>query len=111
MASHPRPHLALIGAGITGTTLSLALTRRNIPHTVYEQAAHPTELGAGLGFGPNAARAMAIADPRVGEAFLRECTKRDVRRGAEGEGEAVWIEFLDGTVDWDGGVGGAGARV
>ncbi|KAH6844612.1 hypothetical protein B0I37DRAFT_398248 [Chaetomium sp. MPI-CAGE-AT-0009] len=107
------PHLALIGAGITGTTLSIALTRRHIPHTVYEQAPHATELGAGLGFGPNAARAMAIADPVLGEVFLRESTRRDVRRGpsrhsrdtggVEGEGgeEAVWIEFLDGTADVD----------
>jgi salicylate hydroxylase len=116
------PHLALIGAGITGTTLSIALTRRGIPHTVYEQAAHPTELGAGLGFGPNAARAMAIADPVLGEVFLRESTKRDVRRtvsgvaagggdgagagdkgveGDVGEEEPVWIEFLDGTADVD----------
>lgn len=114
------PHLALIGAGITGTTLSIALTRRGIPHTVYEQATHPTELGAGLGFGPNAARAMAISDPILGETFLRESTRRDVRRkdsgvvagggdgggdnvveGEAGEEEPVWIEFLDGTADVD----------
>ncbi|KAH6649348.1 hypothetical protein F5144DRAFT_634596 [Chaetomium tenue] len=109
----PPIHLALIGAGITGTTLSLALTRRGIPHTVYEQAAQPTELGAGLGFGPNAARAMAIADPRVGEVFLRECVRRDVRRGGdngEGVGEPVWIEFLDGTVDGDDGEGDGGVE-
>ncbi|KAK3290939.1 uncharacterized protein B0H64DRAFT_451521 [Chaetomium fimeti] len=86
------PHLALIGAGITGTTLSIALTRRHIPHTVYEQAPHPTELGAGLGFGPNAARAMAIADPVLGA----------------GETEPVWIEFLDGTADGGGVFAGFG---
>ncbi|KAK4038532.1 hypothetical protein C8A01DRAFT_17381 [Parachaetomium inaequale] len=73
------PHLALIGAGITGTTLSIALTRCGISHTLYEQSPHATELGAGLGFGPNAARAMKIIDRELSEVFERVCTPRDLR--------------------------------
>ncbi|KAK4153461.1 hypothetical protein C8A00DRAFT_43640 [Chaetomidium leptoderma] len=95
----PRPNLAIIGAGITGTTLSIALTARSIPHTVYEQSPSATELGAGLGFGPNAARAMKIIDPALWETFMRVSTRRDLPRlGGDPEKEAMWIEFLDGTL-------------
>lgn len=101
----PRPHLALIGAGITGTTLSLALTRRNIFHTLYEQSPLPSEFGAGLGFGPNAVHAMEVIDPALAEVFLEGSTGADVRGSLGGEGgagggkEAVWIEFVDGTAE------------
>ncbi|KAK4235967.1 hypothetical protein C8A03DRAFT_17345 [Achaetomium macrosporum] len=120
------PHIAIIGAGITGTTLSLGLTARGIAHTVYEQGRHPAELGAGLGLGPNAARALRIAHAGLYERFLEVCTPRDMKwrpsssssssvsggsgsfgsssgireegRGEkQGEEEPVWIEFLDGT--------------
>jgi salicylate hydroxylase len=108
-------HIAIIGAGITGTTLSLALSARGIAHTVYEQSRHPTELGAGLGLGPNAARALRIAHRGVYERFLEVCTPRDMRwksaskvesqerkekeegKEEEEEEEKVWIHFLDGT--------------
>ncbi|KAL2192352.1 hypothetical protein P885DRAFT_47857 [Corynascus similis CBS 632.67] len=116
-----QPHIAIVGAGITGATLSIALTRRGIPHAVYEQSPRPAELGAGLGFGPNAARAMRIIDHALWETFMRVSTPRDARaprkgvsisrRGEgiesigserEGEGKPVWIEFLDGTADAEG---------
>ncbi|KAK3302999.1 uncharacterized protein B0T15DRAFT_486526 [Chaetomium strumarium] len=89
-------HLAIIGAGITGTTLSLALSARDIPHTVYEQSRHPTELGAGLGLGPNAARALRIAHRGVYERFL-EGKEAEKEEEEEKEEEKVWIDFLDGT--------------
>lgn len=107
--------IAIIGAGITGTTFSIALQARNIPHTVYEQAPAPTELGAGLGFGPNAARALRIIDERLHDEFRQACapsggegelggtgTGREEDKpegGGDGalEQSPVWIEFLDGT--------------
>ncbi|KAK3994342.1 putative salicylate hydroxylase [Cladorrhinum sp. PSN332] len=61
--------LALIGAGITSLTLSIALSRLGIKHTIYEQSPHLTELGAGLGFGPNAWRALQLVDPQLSEIF------------------------------------------
>ncbi|KAK3901228.1 hypothetical protein C8A05DRAFT_45078 [Staphylotrichum tortipilum] len=100
------PHLALIGAGITGTTLSLALTRRNISHTLYEQSPFPSEVGAGLGFGANAARAMEVIDPALARVFVAGRTGADVRASFAGSGngnggEPVWIEFVDGTAEGD----------
>ncbi|GAB1316953.1 Salicylate hydroxylase [Madurella fahalii] len=74
--------IAIIGAGITGTTLSIALAARNIPHAVYEQAAAPTEVGAGLGFGPNAARALRIIDARLHDEFRRVCAPSGGEGGA-----------------------------
>jgi salicylate hydroxylase len=124
-------HIAIIGAGITGATLAIGLARRGVSFSVYEQSASPTELGAGLGFGPNAARAMRIVDEKLWAAFMARSTRRDLReadprRGANGERnggdglkkwdeegrplavqgegeieEPVWIEFLDGTADVD----------
>jgi salicylate hydroxylase len=108
-ATKQKPHLAIIGAGITGTTLAIALARRGISHTLYEQAPHATELGAGLGFGPNAERAIKVIDQRLGEVFLgmgdggSSSGSRggyEDRGGGGGNGdedEPVWIEFLDGT--------------
>jgi salicylate hydroxylase len=96
-----QPHIAIIGAGITGTTLAIALTRRNIPFTVYEQSPSPTELGAGLGFGPNAARAMKIVDERLWEVFMRVSTPRDGRSSAGG---------VNGHGDGDGVNGGVGVN-
>ncbi len=126
------PHIAIIGAGITGTTLALALLRRNLPFTLYEQSSRPTELGAGLGIGPNAARAFKLIDVALWREFLRVGTARDfVYGGTEEQGVdndqskraassehgdlrdvagtekgqgPVWIHFLDGTRD-DGGEG------
>jgi salicylate hydroxylase len=103
-----QPHIAIIGAGITGTTLAIALTRRGIPFTVYEQSPSPTELGAGLGFGPNAARAMKIVDERLWEVFLRVSTPRDVRSSSTATATASHGEGggVNGGVDGSGEVNG-----
>ncbi|KAK0668365.1 putative salicylate hydroxylase [Cercophora samala] len=102
----PLPHLALIGAGITSLTLSLRLTSLGIPHTIYEQSPSLTELGAGLGFGPNAARALEYIDPRLVEIFNQTATfvgtpspqgkELLLQEGKAGD-DKIWIEFLDGT--------------
>lgn len=106
MSSPPLPHLALIGAGITSLTLSIRLSALAIPHTIYEQSASLTELGAGLGFGPNAVRALEYIDPRLVEIFNKTATfvgnpsqqgKELLVQEGKGVDERVWIEFLDGT--------------
>ena len=49
----PKPfNLAIVGGGIAGLTLALALLKHNIPITIYESAAEFGEIGAGVGFEP-----------------------------------------------------------
>ncbi len=86
--------IAIVGGGITGVTLAIALRRRGIGSTIYEQAAAFGEVGAGLGMHPNAVRALRVCDEAVLAAFDRVAT----RSGWESK-RAVWIDFLDGTSD------------
>lgn len=64
-------NLAIVGGGISGLTLAIALHERNIPITVYESAASFGEIGAGLGFQPNSVRTMELIAPGIKEGFLR----------------------------------------
>ncbi|GLA89626.1 hypothetical protein AtubIFM56815_004113 [Aspergillus tubingensis] len=66
--------VAIIGAGITGITLALGLLSRGIPVRVYERARDFHEIGAGIGFTPNAEWAMKVVDPRIHAAFKRVAT-------------------------------------
>lgn len=53
------PRIAIIGGGIGGLTLALALRQRGLSATVYEQAAHLTEIGAAVALSANATRELA----------------------------------------------------
>jgi len=53
-----RPQIAVIGGGIGGLALALALRRRDIDVTVYEQSPSLSEIGAGLNLTPNAMKAL-----------------------------------------------------
>lgn len=50
--------IAIVGAGIGGLTLALALQQRGIAATVYEAAPALKELGAGITISPNAGRVL-----------------------------------------------------
>ncbi|KAI1260390.1 hypothetical protein F5Y18DRAFT_432340 [Xylariaceae sp. FL1019] len=63
--NNPRIHVGIIGGGITGVILALALEKRGVSYTLYERAPAFTELGAGIGFSPNAERALKVVDPKV----------------------------------------------
>ncbi|ABD13555.1 2-polyprenyl-6-methoxyphenol hydroxylase-like oxidoreductase [Frankia casuarinae] len=52
------PAVAVIGAGIGGLTLALALARAGVPCRVYEQAENLSEVGAGIQLAPNAVRLL-----------------------------------------------------
>lgn len=57
--------IAVIGAGIGGLSLALALRRVGLPVTVYEAAAEMSAVGAGIGLWPGALKAlreMGVAD-------------------------------------------------
>lgn len=65
--------VAIIGAGIGGLAAALALSRRGIAVTVYEQAAQLGEIGAGLHLSPNGMKVMRALDL---EPALAACAAR-----------------------------------
>ena len=92
MASGKDFEVAVIGGGIAGLTLAIALLERNIKVTIYEQAHKFGEIGAGVSFGPNAVQAMRICDLRIYDAFERVCTYNTWPSKRK-----VWFDFLDGV--------------
>ncbi|XDG08077.1 hypothetical protein ABKA04_007692 [Annulohypoxylon sp. FPYF3050] len=57
--------VAIIGGGITGIAFALGLQERRVGFTLYERNPAFTETGAGLGFSPNAERALKIINPEL----------------------------------------------
>ncbi|KAK4121484.1 FAD/NAD(P)-binding domain-containing protein [Parathielavia appendiculata] len=64
-------HIAIIGAGITGINLALGLQARNVSFTLYERHSEIRDIGAGIGFSPNAERAMSLLHPEILTAYKR----------------------------------------
>lgn len=65
------PNIAIVGGGIAGVTLTIALLT-HCPHlriTLYESASAFGEIGAGVGFQPVMVSTMALIDPRIAAAF------------------------------------------
>src|SRR4051794_38993079 len=54
--SKRKPHIAVVGAGIGGTTAAVFLQQAGYDCTVYEQADEFRRLGAGINFAPNSTR-------------------------------------------------------
>lgn len=71
MAEEKALEIAIIGGGIAGITLAMGLLSRNINVRVYERGPSFREIGAGIGFTPNAEWAMRVLDPRIHAAFKR----------------------------------------
>lgn len=70
--SDPKPfNIAIVGGGISGISLAIGLYKQNVPFTVYESASKFGEIGAGLGFGPNAVVAMRGISPGIAEGYQR----------------------------------------
>lgn len=86
--------IAIVGGGIAGLTLGIALHRRGVPVKIFERAPRFGEIGAGVSFSPNAIQAMRHCHPGVHEAFERVCT----RNGWPSK-QKVWFDYLDGTSD------------
>jgi len=73
LTSRPSFDVAVVGGGIGGLTAAVALVRKGIDVTVYEQAPQLLPVGASLALGPNATRllgALGLMEPvrRVGVA-------------------------------------------
>ncbi|KAI0020008.1 hypothetical protein F4780DRAFT_770958 [Xylariomycetidae sp. FL0641] len=86
-AAAGRIRVAIIGGGITGVILALGLQRRGVEYVVYERAPAFTEIGAGIGFSPNAERALAVVDPRVYDTY---------KAVASSNPEADYFTWIDG---------------
>ncbi|KAF1938050.1 mannitol 1-phosphate dehydrogenase [Clathrospora elynae] len=129
MASAPsstKPYsLAIVGGGISGLTLAIALLQYDVPLTIYEAASHFGEIGAGLSFAPNASRAMELMSPKIYDAFMKCKTENmdisksdtwftirvgDARRadkyGHVKEGKKLGDALFDMKISPIGGIGG-----
>lgn len=84
--------IAIVGGGIAGLSLAIALRNRNVPVQIYEQAPQFGEIGAGVSFTPNAVEAMDVCGPGVYQAFDKVAT----RNGWTSKSK-VWFDYLDGT--------------
>ncbi|KAF2093972.1 FAD/NAD(P)-binding domain-containing protein [Rhizodiscina lignyota] len=98
--SSSRPlNVAIIGGGIGGLSLLIGLLHNanlNVikPH-IYEAAAKFSEIGAGVGFGPNAIESMRVVSPEFQQRFFAMATDADpeVVNGVE---VPVWNEMRMG---------------
>lgn len=92
MGRGPKPfEVAIVGGGIAGVTLAIALTARQVPVTIYEQAPQFGEVGAGVSFGPNAVAAMKACHDGIYAAFETVCT-----RNVWPTKKNVWFDYLNG---------------
>jgi salicylate hydroxylase len=83
--------VALVGGGITGVTLTIALLKRGIDVKIYEQTREFSEIGAGVAFSPNAKQAMEKCDPEIFQAYQRVATKSGPPKKAN-----TWYDWVDG---------------
>ncbi|KAF2210989.1 hypothetical protein CERZMDRAFT_112821 [Cercospora zeae-maydis SCOH1-5] len=66
-------HVAIVGAGIAGLALAIALHNKGIPFTLYEEAKGYSVVGAGVGFGPNGMLAMDLIEPGFRPLYEQLC--------------------------------------
>lgn len=88
----PRPlDLAIIGGGISGITLAIALYKRGVSCTVYEAASELTETRGAVPISRNALRAMEQVDRCVLGAYnLVSTSNQSISKAS------VWCDFVDG---------------
>ncbi|KAG6000350.1 hypothetical protein E4U21_005559 [Claviceps maximensis] len=89
--SHPCLDFAIIGGGVSGLTLAIALLHRGLKVNIYEKADSFQEIGAGVSFTPNALQAMKICHPAIYEAFEKVCT-----RNLWPSKQKTWFDYYDG---------------
>lgn len=91
MSSRKKFDIAIVGGGIAGLSLAIALHHREINVLVYEQAPKFGEIGAGVSFSPNAVEAMKKCHDGIYQAFEKVCT-----RNSWESKQKVWFDYLDG---------------
>jgi len=91
-AAPKQMHVAIVGGGIGGAFLGIALSKfPNLTFTIYESRAAFGEIGTGLGFGANAHRAMNLISPDIWERYKTVASFN----GWE-EKQNVWFDFQVG---------------
>jgi salicylate hydroxylase len=106
--------LAIIGGGIAGLSLLLGILEHcNVPSSpsspsneprkvvikphLYESATAFSEIGAGVGFGPNATNAMRIVSPALYDTYVGLATDAEIiSDDGDGKKKAVWNELIMG---------------
>lgn len=101
MSASRKLDYAIIGGGIGGLCLGLALVERGVSVHIYEAAHHFGEIGAGVSFTPNAVQAMKICHPKAVDAFEKVCT-----RNQWPSKEKNWFDGFDGHVAGEDGKSG-----
>ena len=89
--------VAIIGAGIAGITLAIALSEHNpnIHVSLFESRLRFSEVSAGVGLGPNAIKAMDLISPKITAAYNKVKTMN-----LWPEKASVWysIRYGDGPI-------------
>jgi salicylate hydroxylase len=62
-----RCKVAIVGGGLCGLGLAIALEKRNISYTIYELQSNFSEIGSGLNVAPNAIAAFNLIQPGLGQ--------------------------------------------
>ena len=78
-------HVAIIGGGLCGLSLAIALTKRSISYTIYEARKSFSEIGAGINLGPNTIQAFDFIDPALSDAIYRLAARNEPGK------ETVWM--------------------
>jgi salicylate hydroxylase len=96
----PKPlNLAIIGSGLAGLALTIGIFKQNpnIKPTIYEAAPGFAEIGLGVAFGPNAARAMSLISPDILKGFKKHSTSNENAERAN-----TWLSFRYGMQSLNG---------
>ncbi|ETS85958.1 hypothetical protein PFICI_03983 [Pestalotiopsis fici W106-1] len=67
--------VAIIGGGLCGLALAIALQERNVPFMLYESRSSFTEIGAGLTLNAPALQSLSLIKPALGEAVIQMATR------------------------------------
>jgi salicylate hydroxylase len=75
----PNHPIAIVGGGLGGLALAIGLLKHGIHVHIYEAAAEFAEIGAGVAFGPNSTRALALIDQELIEGYKKHATFNEDR--------------------------------
>lgn len=90
-------NIAIVGGGIGGVVLAVGLLRQGVPVHIYEAAKGFGEIGAGVAFGPNSVRALALVSPDLLDAYKKHATYNESPDRA-----STWLTFRYGMDSRDG---------